>query len=170
MMSNLTNGLRGPAVTLVLLAGLGLAATPAVAGPEVVTPEPIEFTDTFPPGFPCEFTLEAQVSGKGGAILFDDRAIITSPGLTVTLTNLESGEAVTYAITGVLHDTFIGDVLRTKMTGRNILFGVIDGEPGMFLTIGKIVIESPADDLFTVDVIEEESPATMIDVCTVLGG
>lgn len=153
-------------MVVVLATGVATAA-PALAGPDVHPPESVEFTASFDAGFPCSFGLEAHVRGKGGLILFDDRAITTSPGLRVTLTNTDSQESITHVITGVLHDTF-DDVLRTKVTGRNLLFGVIEGDPGMFLTIGKIVTEAPLDDPLTMDIIEDESPGTMIDVCAVL--
>ncbi|MEX1094006.1 MAG: hypothetical protein WEF28_12765 [Acidimicrobiia bacterium] len=156
-------------VVLVVVLATGVAtAAPVLAGPNVYPPEPVDFTVNFEAGFPCDFDLEAHVWGKSGYIEFDDRAISIAPGLRVTLTNTESDESITNGIGGVLHDTILGDVLRTKWTGHNVMFGVIDGEPGMFLTVGKIVTESSFDDLSTMTIIKEESPGKLIDVCALL--
>ena len=43
---------------------------------------------------------------------------------------------------GTFHDTVLSDTrIQSKAVGRNILFGFFDGQPGMFLTMGKIVFE-----------------------------
>ena len=113
--------------------------------------------------------MGAHLEGKQGAILFEDRAIFTSPGLSVTLTNLETGSTVELVIPGTFHDTVLSDTrIQSKAVGRNILFGFFDGQPGMFLTIGKIVFEWDVTDPLSFDLIESESPGTMIDVCAML--
>jgi hypothetical protein len=63
-----------------------------------------------------------------------DRFIFTSPGLTATLTNLETGNQETLSITGAFHQTTLenGDV-QTVATGRNLLG---DPEAGFVLAIG----------------------------------
>ena len=147
-----------------------LTAVPALAEPpEVSPPEAVEFDDLFSAGFPCAFPVGAHLEGKQGAILFEDRAILTSPGLSVTLTNLETGSTVELVIPGTFHDTVLSDTrIQSKAVGRNILFGFFDGQPGMFLTMGKIVFEWDVTDAFSFDLIESESPGTMIDVCAML--
>src|ERR687889_695784 len=79
------------------------------------------------PNFPgtCDFPIQLEVSGKGKTItLPDGRRILTSPGLFVTVTNLDTPEnQATFNITGTFHETTAanGDV-TTKVTGRNLLF------------------------------------------------
>jgi hypothetical protein len=149
---------------------LGAMALPAWAQPEVIPPEPVEFDDVLE-GF-CSFDVGVQGEGKAGAILFEDRAILTAPGLEVQLTNLDTDEAVSLRIPGTFHDTLLDDEgnVRTVNVGRNVLFGEFDGVPGIFLTIGKIVTEWNVNDLpdNIFDVIESESPGKMIDVCAML--
>ncbi|HEX5723297.1 MAG TPA: hypothetical protein VFZ06_11195 [Acidimicrobiia bacterium] len=147
-----------------------LTAAPASAErPEVSPPESVEFDELFSAGFPCTFPMGAHLEGKQGAILFEDRAILTSPGLSATLTNLESGSTVALIIPGAFHDTILSDTrIQTKAVGRSILFGFFDGQPGMFLTMGKIVFQWDVTDPLSFDVIESESPGTMIDVCEML--
>jgi hypothetical protein len=155
-----------------LVTALSLMAIPALAEtPEVSKPEPVEFQFEFESGFPCEFGVGVSVSGKQGEIFFGDRAILTAPGLSVDLTNVDTGTTVSLTIPGTFHDEFLEDgLVRTKAVGRNVLFGLFDGEPGMFLTIGKIVLEWSLEDPLSFDVVEEESPGKMIDLCAMLAG
>lgn len=155
-------------VTLLLV----VTAAPARAEPpEVVPPEPVELDGEFPTGFPCAFPLAFQLEGKAGGIQFEDRAILTAPGLTAQLTNLDTDSTVELVTPGTLHDTVLSATrIRTKAVGRNVLFGFFDGDPGMFLTIGKIVMEWEVTDPLSFDLIESESPGRMIDVCKMLAG
>jgi hypothetical protein len=160
--------------TIVVVALLMVMAVPAWADPpEVFPPESGDGTDLLDPLF-CGFAVGVELEGKGGAIIFDDRAIFFSPGLEVHLTNLETGESVSLKIQGTLHDTFLdaeGDHIRTLFVGRNLMFGLFDGDPGIFLTIGKVVAESVLSVFpWEFDVIESESPGKMIDVCAMLSG
>ncbi len=115
-----------------LMALLMLAfATTASAAP----PEPVDFTDTIV-GV-CEFPVFAEVSGKSKFIdLSGERAISTSPGLRVTLTNVEEqANQVTYVITGAFHFNELANGSEVLVaTGRNLLF---DPSFGMLLTIGR---------------------------------
>ena len=157
---------------LVAVAAVFLLIVPggaASAGPEVLPPEDVDDTIEFDAGFPCEFAVDVHVTGKEGAILFEDRGILTAPGLAVDIV-AENGASRSEKIAGVFHDTYGEEGVRTKATGRNVLFGFFDGEPGMFLTIGKIVSESPYDDFLAIDIIEGESPGRMIDLCAALAG
>jgi len=164
--------IRTSRISLVVALLLVVMALPAWGKPEVFPPEPVEIDDVLS-GF-CSFDVGAHVEGKGGAILFDDRAIITAPGLEAQLTNLDTGRTVALKIQGTLHDTFLDEEgnVRTVNVGRNLLFGSFDGDPGIFLTIGKIVTDWNLNDLpdNIFDVVESESPGKMVDVCAMLSG
>ena len=58
-----------------------------------------------------------------------DRTVILSPGLKVTLTNLDTGESATVSATGTFHEEKLpdGTVVTTVATGRNVLFDPIEG-------------------------------------------
>jgi hypothetical protein len=102
-------------------------------------PEDIEGTIVVNPGdYPgsCEFPFSLELSGKGKTIdLPDGRLILTSPGLDVTVTNLENQKQATFNITGSVHQSTLenGDVV-TVMTGRNF---AIDPEAGTTVVIGR---------------------------------
>ena len=80
--------------------------------------------------------MRFEVDGKAGTLLLPGgRTILTSPGLKVTLTNLNKPEShVTLGITGAFHQTVRsnGDV-ETVSTGRSVL---IDPQAGFVLAIG----------------------------------
>lgn len=149
-----------------------LTAAPVWAGkPDVFPPEPVDDEGVLEATW-CGFEVGFQLEGKSGGIFFEDRAILTAPGLEVRLTNLATGEMVSLKIAGTFHDTVLDDEgnIRTVNLGRNLLFGFFDGEPGLFLTIGKVVTDWNVNDLplNIFDVIESESPGKMIDVCPML--
>jgi len=148
-------------------------AVPAWAQPEVSPPEPVDVDDVLDDLW-CGFGVGVHIEGKGGGIFFDDRAIITAPGLEADLTNLDTGKMVSLKIQGSFHDTVLDDDgnVRTVNVGRNLLFGYFDGVPGLFLTIGKVVTDWNINDLpeNIFDVIESESPGKMVDVCAMLSG
>jgi hypothetical protein len=81
--------------------------------------------------------VELHLTGKGKTIeLPGGRTLVTSPGQTVVVTNLDDpSHSVTLKIPGAFHITTApnGDVL-TVVTGRNLLF---DPEAGFVLAIGR---------------------------------
>jgi hypothetical protein len=85
----------------------------------------------------CAFPVRLQLNGKASTItLPGDRFIFTSPGLDVTLTNLnDPAKSVTLNITGTSRQSTAsnGDIL-TVVTGRNL-----QGDPdaGFVLAIGS---------------------------------
>ena len=84
-------------------------------------------------------------SGKAKTLqLPGGRFIFTSPGLTATLTNVESGEQETVVITGAFHQTTLenGDVV-TEATGRNLLG---DPEAGFVIAVGNFSYVFDAED------------------------
>ena len=85
----------------------------------------------------CEFPFSLEFSGKAKTIeLPNGGFIFTSPGLDVTITNLEEPEnQATFNVTGSVHQSTSenGDVV-TVMTGRNF---AIDPEAGTTVVIGR---------------------------------
>lgn len=77
------------------------------------------------------------MSGKGKTIeLPAGRTIITSPGLTAGLTNLDNGRGATLNITGSFHQRILDNGnLEIVSTGRSALFA--PAVPGLVLVTGK---------------------------------
>ncbi len=119
-------------------------------------------------GFPglCSFPMQLELSGKGKEItLPDDRRIFTSPGLHVTVTNVETGEQATFNITGSFHETTNpenGEV-TTLVRGRNLLF---DPEAGTVIAIGNFSFVFDAEGNLVQPL---EGKGQLIDVCALLG-
>lgn len=165
--------MRRTALVLAVVALLVMVtAAPVWAGkPEVFPPEPVDEEGVLESTL-CGFEVGFHLEGKEGGIFFEDRAILTAPGGKVKLTNLATGAMVSLKIAGSFHDNVLDDDgnIRTVNVGRNLLFGIFDGEPGLFLTIGKVVtdwnINDLPDNIF--EVIESESPGKLIDVCGML--
>ena len=119
------------AIATSLLLLIALAGPAAAAPPDPVDPTPFTLEGI------CDFPVEAELSGKGKVMqLPGDRTLVTSPGLRVTLTNLdEPSNQVSYVITGSFLLRPLGDGTELGIArGRNIIFGP---DMGMFLTIGR---------------------------------
>ena len=114
----------------------------------------------------CAFDVGFDLSGKAKTIdLSGGRMILTSPGLSVTLTNLDSPEhQVTLSITGAFHNTELpnGNV-QTVYTGRNLFFDPLEG---FVLLIGKFTGVADASTNMLVQPLEENGQK--IDVCGLL--
>jgi hypothetical protein len=85
----------------------------------------------------CSFPIQLELSGKGKTIVLPDgRRILTSPGLHVTVTNVETGEQATFNVTGTSHETtnLENGNVTTRITGRNLPFDPVEG---VNLTIGN---------------------------------
>jgi hypothetical protein len=155
---------RGAAVLAlaVALALAVLAVAAVVASPKAASaapPDPAD--DAFTERGLCDFPVRFEVSGKAKFIeLPDGRAIAISPGLRVTLTNLEERtNSVSYVITGAFHIRELADGrLLVVATGRNLLF---DPSFGMFLTIGRFTFKVNEDGSTT----RPKGEGRMIDVC-----
>ena len=150
----------GLLVALLVVAG----AVPAMAKPEIHPPEDAGGAVTFDPGFPCPFQVEVELSGKEGEIIFEDRAILTAPGFRARLA--ANGIDLDLSIAGTFHERYEGSLAIGKATGRNVLFGFFDGEPGMFLTIGPVhyIVDNDTLDYTIL------SSHKMIDLCEALAG
>ncbi len=154
---------RGAAVLALAVAlALALLAVAVVASPKAASaapPDPVD--DTFRIKNVCDFPVRFEVSGKAKFIeLPDGRAIAISPGLRVTLTNLEERtNSVSYIITGAFHMRELADGrLLVVATGRNLLF---DPSFGMFLTIGRFTFKVNEDGSTT----RPKGEGRMINVC-----
>jgi hypothetical protein len=116
----------------------------------------------------CSFPIQLDLSGKAKTIeLPDGSAIMTSPGLFVTVTNLDTPEnQVTLNITGAAHQTTAenGDV-TTKITGRNLPF---DPEAGVNLTIGNFSFVFDAEGNLLQSFEDTDGKGQVIDVCALL--
>ena len=162
------------AMTVVgILLALAVATPMVFAQPNGTPPQPVDETSfELPPlGDPnaiaaaCEFPVRVQFSGKAKTIeLPGDRTIFTSPGLNVTLTNVDEPEnQVTLNVTGALHQTVLenGDVV-TVATGRNLLG---DPEAGFVLAKGRFSFVFDAEG----NLIQPLSgKGKLIDVCELL--
>ncbi len=162
---------RAIMLALSVILALTMAAPTVLAQGNGGAPEDVSGTISpedvakFFPGH-CSFPIQLELSGKGKAItLPDGRRIITSPGLHVTITNLDNGEQATFNITGTFHETTNpqnGEV-TTRITGRNLLF---DPEAGVVLTIGNFFFVFDAEG----NLIQPfEGKGQVIDVCALLG-
>ena len=126
-------------MALGVVLALVLAAPMVSAQPNGGAPADASGTIVVNPGdYPgsCGFPFSLDFSGKGKTIqLPDGSLILTSPGLDVTVTNLQNNEQATFNITGSIHQSTSenGDVV-TVMTGRNF---AIDPVAGTTVVIGK---------------------------------
>jgi hypothetical protein len=153
-------------VVIALAVALALAVVVVLPrASSAAPPEPVDVTVEIPG---CEFPVLAEVSGKSKEIdLPSGKTLFTSPGLRITLTNLEELEnQVTYVITGSFLATEQADGnFFVVARGRNLIFGP---DVGMFLTIGRFTfVGSNADGVF-VALTPPTGEGRLIDVCALL--
>jgi hypothetical protein len=148
------------AATLVaVVAALALAGT-AFAAP----PQPVDTTPFRVEGI-CPFPMRAELSGKSKVKeLPGGRTLSTSPGLRVTLTNLEErSNQVRYVITGSFLTRELGAGKHFVVArGRNIVFGP---DVGMFLTIGRFTFVGLDSGGTKLALTKPEGNGRRIDVC-----
>ena len=143
-----------------------LSTTPSEPVPiALAQARPIEVDETpFQVPF-CGFPVLVVLSGKGKTIeLGGGRTILTAPGLTATLTNLDNGNQESINITGAVHQGVLesGEVVQV-FTGRNALFDPI--APGLVLTIGRFSVVLDANG----NVVQPlEGSGRQVDVCALL--
>jgi hypothetical protein len=101
------HGIGAIAISIVLaLSGAVPIASVGAQGP------PTDVSDPFPDPVEglCEFPVRIKLRGKMGLIELPGGGFITtSPGLTATLTNDESEQAVTLNITGPITETMLAN-------------------------------------------------------------
>lgn len=166
--SSIMAGASAGALVCALLIGCGDRPGPQEVGiiasnggaPTEVDPTPFDI----PAGAFCDFAFRVTPSGKSKALtLPGERMIFLSPGLTWTLTNLETEKAVTFRIPGAFHvDTLENGDLVTVVTGRNIL-----GDPiaGLVLAVGRF---SFVFDAFGNLIQPLQGEGRLVDICGVL--
>jgi hypothetical protein len=150
---------------------------PNGGAPEVVPEDPFVLPaknptapDNDPASLGCDFPLLYEPSGKGKAIeLPDGGFILTSPGLYVTLTNVETPEnQVTYNVTGSIHGTPRSDdpnIVDYVITGRNLA----SDPAGVFLNIGRFTYTLRYENNQVIEIVKpQEGTGQAIDVCELL--
>jgi hypothetical protein len=151
-----------------VILALVVAAPMAFAQSQGGAPEDVEGTIVVNPGdYPgsCNFPFSLELSGKGKAIeLPDGGLILTSPGLDVTVTNLEKPEnQATFNITGSIHQsTLENGYVKTVMRGRNF---AIDPVAGTTVVIGRFSFIFDAEGNL---VQPQTGKGQRIDVCELL--
>ena len=159
----------------IMLLMVGILLAVVVAAPMVSAqsanggaPEDASGTIVVNPGdYPgsCEFPFSLEFSGKANTIeLPNGGFIFTSPGLDVTITNLDNPEnQATFNITGSVHQSTSenGDVV-TVLRGRNF---AIDPEAGTTVVIGRFSFVFDAEG----NLIQPQTgTGQRIDVCELL--
>jgi hypothetical protein len=151
-------------VILALVVAVPMVSAQGQGGkPQNVDEEPIDLDQGAVFGN-CDFPVRLEYSGKAKTLqLPGERFIFTSPELTATLTNLDTGEQETVVITGAFHRTTLenGDVV-TEATGRNLLG---DPEAGFVIAIGNFSYVFDAEGNLIQPLAGE---GQLIDVCTLL--
>jgi hypothetical protein len=155
--------LVGILLALVVAAPMVLAQ-PNGGKPTDVSEEPINLDPGAVFGY-CDDSIRLKYSGKANTLqLPGGRFIFTSPELTATLTNLDSGVQERVVITGAFHQTTLenGDVV-TKATGRNLLG---DPQAGFVVAVGNFSYVFDAEGNLVQPL---EGEGQLIDVCELLG-
>ena len=123
---------------------------------------------TSPASFGCDFPTRFDVTGKTKTIEQPDGSwIVTSPGFYVTVTNLDTGEALTFNATGSTHATPRLDgsgIVDYVITGRNLALD----PAGVFLNIGRFTYTLDESVSPVVVVKPQEGTGQAIDVCELL--
>ena len=156
------------AAPAVLAQGNGGAPAEGVIARGILPAQDPDAPDTDLASLGCDFDLGYVVTGKTKTITkHDGETIVIAPGQYATLTNLESGEEVTYNVTGV---TFASapdqnDIVYYVITGRNAAFD----PAGTFLNIGRFTfaIDTTTGELHPI-VEPQEGKGQAIDICEIL--
>jgi len=160
---------RSIMIALIALLALTMAAPTVLAQSDNgVAPGDASGTFTVNPGdIPgaCDFPMQLEVSGKGKTITLPDGSLIlTSPGLKVTVTNLDTPEnQARFGITGSFHQSTneTGQV-TTLARGRSLLF---DPVAGTVIASGNFSYVFNSDGTLAQPL---EGEGQLIDVCALL--
>jgi hypothetical protein len=134
------------------------ATAPAVASAVPAVPNGESFSVDFPAGFLCAFEL--NISGVNGQRLHDSGhgVIVFSGPFAATFTNLDTGAATSYNISG---PTLMDKDGVSSVTGLNVVLQPSDvGTPFVLRTTGRVV--------FTADNTIASIQGTSTDVCALL--
>jgi hypothetical protein len=160
---------------LMMLGTVGLVAavwTPARAGAQQSPPTPVTGTLTFPsPDGPllavCSFPVQIDFHGKAATLQLPNGTVIaTSPTLTATVTNLETGEQVDLKIPGPVRSTLgpTGEVVKAVFLGPSLVirstdFG--DTTQGLVYVTGRYTFLPGGEPRFS-------GVGTLTDICALL--
>ena len=98
-------------------------------------------------GFPQFSQITLEIWGKeslinsGGTKIIDHgdgRSTGVSPALQAVFTNIDTGESLTFGVTGTFHTTGV----TTVATGHNLLADFLPDPPELSLTIGHVIIDT----------------------------
>jgi hypothetical protein len=117
----------------------------------------------------CDFPLHFVVTGKTKTIeLPNGGSILTAPGQNITVTNVDTGEEVTYNITGSQFGSApdANGIVDYVITGRNLALD----PAGVFLNIGRFTFSLMLDENGTpIKIVKpQEGKGQAIDVCALL--
>ena len=123
---------------------------------------------TDPASIGCSFPLHVEVTGKEKLIeLPDGGFILTAPGQKATVTNVETGEEVTFNITGTTRASAPDEngIVDYVIRGRNLA-----GDPaGIFLNIGRFTYSLDQSDPDNIEIVKpQEGKGQAIDICALL--
>ena len=169
---------RAIVLALSVILALVVAAPTVLAQGNGGAPEDASFTFDLPPqddadltspaSFGCDFPVRFDVTGKAKTIeLPDGGFIMTAPGLYVTVTNLDTLEALTFNITG---STFASapdenGFVDYVITGRNLALD----PAGLFLNEGRFTYTLDQSDPKNIKIVKpQEGKGQAIDVCALL--
>jgi hypothetical protein len=118
--------------------------------------------------FGCDFPVHIEGTGKEKLIMLADGGfILTSPGLDITVTNVDTGEALTFNVTGASHGTPRADgsgLVDYVITGRNLALDPF----GLFLNKGRFTFTlDQSVNPFRIET-PQEGKGQAIDVCALL--
>ncbi len=158
------------ATTTRITAAVGAMATAcAIAvvgatGAQAASPQPVHDDVVGAPGEFCAFAEALHYEGKIKVIdLPGGRTIVTSPGLTVTATNLATGKSVSLSITGPGFDAPRADgLIDVTLNGRNLM----SGEGSTQLLVGRTTLV--LDPTTGLAVAPPTPPARVVDVCALI--
>jgi hypothetical protein len=137
------------------------AAIQTASASQAGAPQPIEILAVVENA--CEFPVQLAITGKEKVMFRGDGSIfVTSPGSTVTLTNLDTDEEMQQVITGsinvVFHDNGDADL---EFRGRNL----VELESGLFISVG---IWTATFDVEGNEVNPFRGTGQLLDVCAAL--
>jgi hypothetical protein len=107
----------------------GVAEVSARNGSPEPVSETIDISSLMQDFYGVEDDFQLTFVGKTKELeLPNDRTVILSPGLKVTLTNVDSNESVTVSAAGSFHEKVLPDgTIVTVATGTNVLFDPVEG-------------------------------------------
>jgi len=157
------------APTVLAQEGSPNGVAPGVVNTSFTLPVQDDTDLTSPASFGCDFPLRFDVTGKTKTIeLPDGSFIVTSPGLYATVTNVVTGEALTFNITGSTHGTPRPDdsgIVDYVITGRNLALDPF----GVFLNKGRFTYTLDESDPNNIEIVTpQEGKGQAIDVCELL--